>query len=109
MATTEIDFTPGTEHLPNVDAVTDSIASAFPEAAGLLVTFAVNAADVHFAVFVPIMKVALVLLTRPDFSTAPLLTAVPPGLLIVSTWAVAASAWTIGAAMSKAEAAAATM
>ena len=109
MATTLIDLMPLTEHFVRVDAVTDSVAAAFAETAGLLVTFAVNLADVHFTVIFPTVKLALVLLARPDVSTAPLLTAVPPVLPIVSTLAVAASAGTIGAAMSKAEAAAATM
>jgi nitrate reductase beta subunit len=104
-----IDLTAGTEHFASVNAVTDAVAVAVAETAGLLVTFAVSAAEVHFTVVVPIVKVAFVLGAKPDFSTAPLLTAVPPVLPIVSTWAVAASAETIGAAMSKAEAAAATM
>ncbi len=93
--------------------MTDSVATAFPEAAGLLVTFAVNVADVHFTVMadvpVPTLNVATVFFARPDVSTAPLLTAVPPALRMVSTCAAAASAGTMGAAMSKAEVAAATM
>ena len=100
---------PLTAHFASVDAVTDSVATADPLAAGLFVTFPVNVADAQFTVIFPMANVAVVFGARPDFSTAPLLTAVPPVLPIVSTLAVAASAETIGAAMSKAEAAAATI
>src|SRR5271165_4083412 len=104
-----MDITPVTAHFPSLDAVTDSVAFAFFETTGLLVTFPVNVADAHFTVVVPIEKVAMLFFARLDVSEAPLLTAVPPVLRIVSTWVAAASAGTIGAAMSKAEVAAATM
>ena len=73
-----------------------------PGLAGLLLTFAVNFADLQVSFSFPSENTADVPLARPAFSTAPDLTAVPPVFLIVSTWP-AANADVAGRATTAAE------
>src|SRR5260370_42556763 len=93
-------------HLRMVWAEMDSV--AFPGACGLLITIAVKLDDLQDIVIGPSVNTALEPFARLAFSAAPGFTAVPPGLLMVSTGdGPAGAAWaTIGAAMTVAEAAA---
>src|ERR1700683_4134578 len=80
-----------TEHLLNACAVCDSV--AVPFGLGFFVTLAVKLADLQVRLNRSVENTALVPLARLDFSTAPVLTAVPPALPIVSTFLPVITGW----------------
>src|ERR1700722_7096575 len=77
-------------HLPMVMAVSDSV--AVPCLAGFLATFADSLADLQVSVWPISEKTRGVPFARLALKIAPGLTAVPPALLMVSTWGLAVSA-----------------
>src|SRR5690349_1847097 len=90
------------EHLEKDCAVSDAVAE--PGLAGLVLTVALTLPALQVSCSDPSEKTADVPVARPEVSTAPILAAVPPVLLIVSTL-VAAYADAAGSTTTAADAA----